>query len=110
VDAWLREWAASRSTEEAVAALQAAGVPAAPVRTYAEAARDPHVRARGMLQDALQEDGRPAPVTGPAAKFSRTPTRVRWGAPALGRDNDPLLDELGVSPEDRARLRAAGVL
>ena len=45
--------------------------------TYAEAARDPHVRERDMLQDAAARGRQRAPITGPAAKFSRTPPRVR---------------------------------
>jgi formyl-CoA transferase len=109
VDGLLRDWLAERSVEEAEQALLAEGLPFARVRSYAEAARDPHVRERDMLQDTPVEGGR-APLTGPAAKFSRTPTRIRSGPPALGADNDAVLDELGVSPEERAVLRREGVI
>jgi formyl-CoA transferase len=110
VDRLLAEWLAPRTVSEAVGALLAAGLPAAPVRTYAEAAADPHVRARDMLQWVAQEDGTPAPITGPAAKFSRTPTRVRTGAPALGAHSDEVLREAGLAPGEIAALRAAGVI
>ena len=56
-------------------------VPAAPVRTYAEAARDPHVRARDMLQEVERRRRRASRSPGPAAKFSRTPLRVRTPPP-----------------------------
>ncbi|HXN86287.1 MAG TPA: CoA transferase, partial [Candidatus Binataceae bacterium] len=82
----------------------------APVRSYAEAARDPHVLARDMMQDITQADGTIAPITGPAAKFSRTPTRVRTGAPALGAHNDEILEELGIDPEMRKRLREKRII
>ncbi len=100
------EWAAERSVEQAVAQLGEAGVPVAPVRSYAESARDPQVLERDMLQPTAQPDGSTLPITGPAAKFSRTPTRVRSAAPALGAHDEEILGELELDPELRARLRA----
>jgi formyl-CoA transferase len=110
VDGMLREWAAERTVAEALAKLEEVGVPAAPVRTYAEAARDPHIAERDMLQPTPQADGTRVPITGPAAKFARTPTRVRSGAPDLGQHTDEILDVLGVSEGERARLRAEKVI
>jgi len=110
VDALLAAWAAGRRVDEAVTALAEAGVPAAPVRTYRDAARDPIVGARDMLQEVPQADGKTAPVTGPAAKLSRTPTRVRSGAPALGAHSEEILAELGYDEEARSRLRSEGVI
>jgi formyl-CoA transferase len=49
-------------------------------------------------------------VVGPAAKLSRTPTRVRSAAPALGAHTDEVLAELGVEAAQRAALRERGVL
>jgi formyl-CoA transferase len=80
------------------------------VRTYAEAARCPHTLERDMLQEVAQEDGKLAPITGPAAKFSRTPTRIRSGAPALGADTENILAELGIDADARKRLRESGVV
>ena len=76
----LGNWLASRTREDAIAALRAAGLPIAPVNTYPQAARDPHVLERDMLQQTRLADGSSAPITGPAVKFSRTPTKVRSGA------------------------------
>ena len=90
--------------------MRQGGIPAGPVRTYAEAARDSHVRERDMLQDVAQEDGKVAPLTGPAAKFSRTPTRVRTRAPSLGQHSDAILEDLGFDPAVRKRLREAKVI
>ncbi|MEE8580501.1 MAG: CoA transferase, partial [Myxococcota bacterium] len=75
-------------------------------RSYAESARDPQVLERDMLQPTTQPDGSTLPITGPAAKFSRTPTRVRSAAPALGAHDEEILGELELDPELRARLRA----
>jgi formyl-CoA transferase len=63
-----------------------------------------------MLQDVAQEDGKLAPITGPAAKFSRTPTRIRSGAAALGAHTDDILGEIGINADARKRLRTSGVI
>jgi crotonobetainyl-CoA:carnitine CoA-transferase CaiB-like acyl-CoA transferase len=52
----------------------------------------------------------PAPITGPAAKFSRTPTRVRTGAPALGAHTEEILRELGIDDSELPRLREAKIV
>ncbi|MFI5319721.1 MAG: CaiB/BaiF CoA transferase family protein, partial [Myxococcota bacterium] len=110
VDALLGDWLAQRSVAEAEALLLAEGLPIAPVRTYAEAARDPHVADREMLQATTVEGNARIPVVGPAAKFSRTPVRVRSGAPALGANNDEILAELGIDAGERAELKQSGVI
>jgi len=72
---------------------------------------DPHVREREMLQETEQEDGQIAPITGPAAKFSRTPIRVRQRAAALGEHTEEVLREVaGLSTEEIRRLRDRGAL
>ncbi len=107
VDGLLAAWCADRFAEGALENLHAAGIPAAPVRTYAEAARDPAVLERDMLQTP---EGGSIPVTGPAAKFSRTPVKVRSPAPALGAHTHEILDELGVDKAEAARLEREGIV
>ncbi|MGA7872206.1 MAG: CoA transferase [Candidatus Binatus sp.] len=108
-DAMLAKWCEARTVDQAVNECAKEGIPCAKVRTYAEAARDPHTLERDMLQQVPQEDGKLAPITGPAAKFSRTPTRIRSGAPALGAHTEEILAELGIDAEARKRLRESGV-
>jgi formyl-CoA transferase len=110
VDGLLGGWLAERSVAEADARFRAEGLPLAPVRSWADAARDPHVAEREMLQRAEVEGAGALPVVGPPAKLSRTPTRVRRGAPALGADTDAILEELGVPADECARLHADGVV
>jgi crotonobetainyl-CoA:carnitine CoA-transferase CaiB-like acyl-CoA transferase len=103
-------WCAERSVDDVVACFVGAGIPAAPVRSYDQAARDPHVQARDMLQPVRHPGGAEIPVTGPAAKLSRTPTRVRSAAPELGEHTEQVLGEIGVGASELARLRDAGVV
>ena len=110
VDALVSEFAGERDVDAFVAALREASVPAAPVRSYAEAAADPHVESREMLQEVERSDGACVPLTGPAAKLSRTPVRVRSPAMPLGAQSEEVLRELGLSRAEIDRLRRAGVV
>jgi formyl-CoA transferase len=63
-----------------------------------------------MLQPTKLQNGDTAPITGPAVKFSRTPTRVRSGAPAIGEHNAEILNSIGLDEEAQQALSAAGVI
>jgi formyl-CoA transferase len=105
----LRSWLQAQTVAEAIERFNHSSIPAAPVRTYHQAALDPHVREREMLQETEQEDGQSAPITGPATKFSRTPIRVRQRAAALGEHTDQILAELGFDAGACKRLRSMKV-
>ena len=92
-----------------VEVLNQAGIAAGPVNTYPEAVKDPHVLERDTIQPTQIEDGSIA-LHGPVAKFSRTPTRVRTGAPAVGDHNDEILAEIGIDSPSRTRLKNAGII
>lgn len=93
VNAVVARWCATATVATAVAALTGAGLAAAAIRCLADVAADEHVLARDMLQPTRLHNGTTAPLTGPAAKFSRTPTRVRHPAPAPGADTATVLRE-----------------
>ena len=77
----------------------------APVRTYSQAAADPHLTARGTWLDV---DGVVQPA--PAPRFERTPTAIgRPPAPA-GHHTDEVLRDAGYTTDEIARLRASGAI
>jgi len=100
---------AERTRADAIATLREGGLPIAPVQTFKESAQDPQVIERDMLQPTEMQDGTVVPITGPAAKFSRTPTRVRTAAPSLGEHNEEILEELGIDAATRRRFTEAGI-
>lgn len=110
LDHLFASWCVTRSTGDAVDTLNALGLAVTRVNSYAEAAQDPHVQARDMLQPTRLKDGSEVPLTGPAAKFSRTPTRVRSAAPVLGEHTDELLAGLGYAAAEIAALRDRRVI
>ena len=109
-NALLQSYLSGLSVASAIERLLTAKLPVSAVRSYAEAAEDPHLRERDMLQKIELEDGSVAPIVGPAAKFSRTPARIREAAPALGRDTQTILEELGFEDEGISSLRNEGVI
>jgi CoA:oxalate CoA-transferase len=86
---------ARRKTVAALDALRAAGVPAAPVNTVAEALADPQVGARAMIVD----DGRMRMVGNPV-KISGMREQAPRRAPSLGEHTREILLEAGVDPEE----------
>jgi crotonobetainyl-CoA:carnitine CoA-transferase CaiB-like acyl-CoA transferase len=110
LDALMADWCRKFTADEVAEKLTAIGLAVTRVNTFAEAARHPHVAARDMLQTTRLSDGSDVPLTGPAAKFSRTPTAVREAAATLGQHNAAIYGELGYDATELARLRAAGVI
>ncbi len=105
-------WAAERMLAEALSALHTHGAPAAPVRSTAEAVRDPDVTSRGEVVplvhpkfghfDGLYGSGLPV-------VFSRSKVDMSGPAPQLGEHTDAVLTELlGYDAQRLASLRDAG--
>lgn len=110
LDAAIGAWAAQRSVADALAALDAAGVPAGRIYTVADIAADPHYRARGMIEEVLMRDGSRLEVPGIVPKLSRTPGSQRRVAPELGQDTDAVLREIGLDEAQIAALRSRGIV
>ena len=93
-----------------LARLDAAGVPAGPINTYAEALADPHALARDMIVDLDHPGAGPIKALGVPVKLSDTPGAVDRAAPLLGQDNAAVLTELGYSASEQRALRDQGVV
>lgn len=77
-------------------ALGAAGVPAGPLNTVADALAMPQVAARNMLVETATPAGRALKVAGNPVKLSAHPDpAARTAAPALDADRTRILAELG---------------
>lgn len=110
IDAAIEPWFAARKAADAVAECRAAGVPVAPVFTAADILADPQYAAIGTV--GTYEHDRLGPVRMPAALFrlSRTPGRVDWLGPDLGRHTAEVLGSIGLTAEDVADLRSRNVV
>ena len=93
LDALMSAWVSQRNCDEALAEFDAAHAAAARVYSIGDVVADPHVRERGVL---IEVDG--VLMTGPVARFDRTPGEVRGAGPALGADTQDVKDALAETP------------
>lgn len=104
------EWCAERTSAEVIDLLVAADVPACKAASIADIFADPQVAEREAITSV------PDPVLGPVRqqavtpRLSRTPGRVRSGAPRLGEHNAEVYGELGLTVEEIRSLEDANVV
>ncbi|NDH61236.1 MAG: CoA transferase [Alphaproteobacteria bacterium] len=106
LSAIMQTWCDSRTTAEALAALEANRIPAGPVYTPQQALDDKHVKdAKFMHPMDFPGAANPVPVLQEPVKLSRTPLTIRRRAPALGEHTDQILLELGYDAAQIRKLR-----
>jgi crotonobetainyl-CoA:carnitine CoA-transferase CaiB-like acyl-CoA transferase len=114
LDAAIGAWTAAHPLDAVLVALDGAAVPAGPIYTPADIAKDPHYAARGMherrtvaLSTGEYVD---ADFPGIVPRLAREPGATRWLGPELGADTDAICETLGIGRARRSTLRAAGVI
>jgi crotonobetainyl-CoA:carnitine CoA-transferase CaiB-like acyl-CoA transferase len=108
----LSEIMLTRTAAEWEVYLQSRHVPAARVRTMAEAIADPQIASRGVMHRHESAPGIEGPFGVPVAafKFAHDGPRVDRPPPLFGEHTEEVLDELGYDRNEVARLRAAHVI
>jgi crotonobetainyl-CoA:carnitine CoA-transferase CaiB-like acyl-CoA transferase len=104
-------WTRTRSAADVVDALVARHVPAERVMTPDRMYDVEQLDARGYYE--VLEHPLSGPLRFPGWPFRMTPGpphHHRWAAPTLGRDNDAVLSELGVTDDQIAALREQFVI
>ena len=100
----------SRSRSEWVELMRAADCCCEPVLSMTEAFSHAQTRARELIREAGRDSSSVTDQLGFSYKLSDTPPREARPAPALAESTVELLDEIGISSNERLRLQAAGVI
>ncbi len=99
---------AARSANDWIAALLAAGVPAAPILTYAEALVSEQAEARDIVLEMEHPVEGTIRQLGFPVKMCGTPQQLRHPPPLLGQHTEEIMREAGCAEVVIERLRARG--
>jgi crotonobetainyl-CoA:carnitine CoA-transferase CaiB-like acyl-CoA transferase len=89
-----------RAAADVVAALEAQGVPCAPINDYGQVFTDRHLTERGYFWDAEHPELGPVRQLGSPMRLSATPVRRGPAGPVLGADTRTVLGEVGYSDSE----------
>ena len=96
--------------DELLGLLERAGVPAGPINNVAQVFAEPQVIHRGMRIDLPAGDGRMVPSVRSPILMTGSPLAYDRASPRLGEHTDAVLEWLGYTEADMARLRAAHIV
>lgn len=111
LDEIISDWTIQFDSMELTEKLTSSGVPASPIYSVAEIAKDAHYRARGMILSAVDKYLGEIKMPGVVPKLSETPGGVQWTGPELGEHNEEVYKNLlGLSESEIKCFRDAGVI
>ena len=110
IDEHLAAWAALTPVEDAVAALLAAGIPAARAFDPRLMSTHPQLVARRFHEAVDHPVVGPRPIAGPPFRYSDVDHWIRTPAPLIGQHNHEVLAEIGLAPDEIAALEAADIV
>jgi crotonobetainyl-CoA:carnitine CoA-transferase CaiB-like acyl-CoA transferase len=107
----MRGITAQRTTDDWIAALEAAGVPCGPINTIDRVFADPQVVARGIEIEMQHPLAGKLPLVASPIRLSGTPVEYRYPPPLLGEHTRAVLSELlKLDAAELERLSAAKVI
>ncbi|CAM4148254.1 CaiB/BaiF CoA transferase family protein [Bordetella tumulicola] len=110
IDGAIGTWTAQREIDEVLQAMLEAGVPSGRIYSIADIARDPHYRARNAIAEIEGASGIRVEMPAVFPLLSDNPGAIHDRAPTLGEHTDTVLADAGLSGDQRAALRARGVI
>jgi crotonobetainyl-CoA:carnitine CoA-transferase CaiB-like acyl-CoA transferase len=111
LDRLIGEWTKDYTSEQVMAMMQDAGVPAGMVQTGEDLLSDPQLRHRQHFRVLDHPEIGPHSYHAPAYRLSETPCDIRRAAPCLGQENEYVYrDILGYSDDEIADMLIEGVI
>lgn len=105
-----RDRLAEKSSAEWLRLFREADIWAGPVYGYSDLVDDEQVKHNGTFVEYEHHTEGRVKTPGFPIKFSKTPSKIRLGAPVAGEHTGEILAEAGYSAEDVARLATAGIV
>lgn len=95
----LNGYMAQDTTENWLARMERASLPAGPVNDILQMHEDPQALARDMILEVDHSTAGKVKTLGHPVKFSRTPAKVAMAAPVLGQHTRAVLEEAGYNAD-----------
>ena len=89
--------------------LNAGGVACGLINNLQEVFEEPQVQHLGMVKDVVSSRQGAQKMVGQPMQLERTPSTIARAAPRRGEHTEEILGELGLSPDDLARMKSTGV-
>jgi crotonobetainyl-CoA:carnitine CoA-transferase CaiB-like acyl-CoA transferase len=107
----MQDWCTGKTKAQALEALEAAKLPAAPMHSTQDVLEDPHIEAMGYLKSVpFPGASRDVPIIETPFRMSKTPGTIRQRAPLLGEHTDEVLAEIGYGAAEIIRLRECAIV
>lgn len=103
-------WIAVRTTSDVLSSFEAAQAAVAQVNDVRGVFADPQYEAIGTIATVDDEELGLMKMQNVLFRLSGTPGSIRWSGRTHGHDTSEVLDEIGVTPEQLARLRESGIV
>ena len=100
-----RDWFATVSLDEALDAFEKAGGTVAPIYAVDQIFADPQIRSRDAITRVADDDFDVVRMQNVVPRFANNRARHRRAGGELGRDTDRVLNGLGMTEAEIARLR-----
>jgi formyl-CoA transferase len=111
IDAIVGAWVAQRSRREVMEQLASADITCGIVQEVPEVLQDPHLRARGTLQNITHPTAGKVTVVASPVRFDGEPPTVDAPSPTLGQHNELIYGKLlGLSAHEIGALKEQGVI
>jgi len=111
MDAIVQDWVGARDYAEVERALSAEDVVFTRIYTMADIFRDPHFKAREMIQSIPDDELGSIAMAAPVPRLSATPGSIRHSGRRIGRDTAAVLrDELGITDIELEELVGKNVI
>jgi crotonobetainyl-CoA:carnitine CoA-transferase CaiB-like acyl-CoA transferase len=111
IEAAIVNWTSTRGSDEAMNALQAAGVASGVARLPIDLLKDPHLQARGFIQEIDRAFIGRHPQPSLPFRETEKPFAIRSAPPTLGEHNQEILGGiLGLSSTEIDQLTRDGII
>jgi crotonobetainyl-CoA:carnitine CoA-transferase CaiB-like acyl-CoA transferase len=110
IDAAVASWVAAHDRDEVLAAFEAVEAAIAPIYDARDVLADPQLEAIDAIRTVEDDDLGPIRMLNVISRLSETPGAIRHAGRRHGEDTAAMLAELGLGPDEFARLRGQGVV